>query len=200
MQYGWAGHVNPRLAPCAPRSDAVIESWRDARSAAIHQAGHAVAAFKLGKPIEHLTILRDQDHFGCVKCAYAYWFTPDRELPEPMWALIEDQVLIWLAGFAADDSWFQDRPDKPDDPNARLTVGADSDLRAVATMAELIRPGTREGHIEELRQRVLQWVGPKGAYAALVYQLAGELATAQELSGLDAELFLTLAEAEVGDS
>jgi hypothetical protein len=200
MQYRWAGLVQPRLAPSAPRSDAVTQSWSDDRSAAIHQAGHAVTAFKLGKPIEHLTILPDKDHFGCVKFSYPYWFTPDREVAEPIWALIEDQVLIWLAGFAAEDSWCQDGPDKPDDRNARLTVGADSDLRAVATMAEHIGPGTLEGRIEELRQRVLQWVGPKGAYSSLVYQLADELATAQQLSGLDAELFLTLAEAEVGGS
>jgi hypothetical protein len=184
----------------APRSDAVTESWSESRSAAIHQAGHAVTAFKLRKPIEYLTIVPDKDHFGCVKFSYPCWLTPDREVTEPIWALIEDQVMIWLAGFAAEDSWCQDGSDKPDDRNARLTVGAVSDFHAAANMAEHICPDTLEGSIEKLRQRLLRWVGPKGAYSSLVYQLAGELATAQELSGLEAEIFLIEAEAEIGDA
>jgi hypothetical protein len=178
----------------------VTESWSESRSAAIHQAGHAVTAFKLGKPIEYLTIVPDKDHFGCVKFSYPYWFTPDREVTGPIWALIEDQVMIWLAGVAAEDSWCQESSDKSEDLNARLTVGSDSDLYAAANMAEHVCPDTLEGYIEKLRPRVLRWVGPKGAYASLVCQLAGELATAQELSGLEAEIFLIEAETEVGDN
>lgn len=174
-------------------------SWSESRSAAIHQAGHAVTAFKLGKAIEYLTIAPEKDHFGCAKVSYLYLFTLDREVTEPIWALIEDQVMIWLAGAAAEDSWCQDGSDEPDSSNARLTVGANSDLHTAANMTGHVCTDALEEYIEELRQRVIRWVGPKGAYSSLVYQLADELATTQELSGLEAEIFLIEAEAEIAD-
>lgn len=182
------------------------ESWTEHRSAALHQAGHAVAAFKLGKPLEHLSTAPDKDQFGCVRFSYPDWFTPDREVTEPVWTLIEDHVMIWLAGIAAEDAWRQGVSDQTHDLNARLTVGAKSEawhvtrhLHAALNTAD-VYPDTFEGYIERLHQRVLQWVGPRGAYSRLVYQLAVEVGRSQELSGLDAEIFLTEVEADIGDN
>lgn len=182
------------------------ESWTEHRSAAIHQAGHAVTAFKLGKPLEFLTTDPDKDQFGCVRFSHPNWFMPEREVTEPVWTLIEDHVMIWLAGIAAEDAWCQGVTDEAHDVNARLTVGADSDVWHMtrhlhaALNTDDDSPDAFEGYIERLCQRVLQWVGPRGVYSSLVYQLAVELGRAQELSGLDAEIFLTEAEADMGDS
>ena len=178
----------------------MTERWTEARSAAMHQAGHAVTAFKLGRPFEYVTAAPGDGTFGCVRFSYPDGFSPDTAVTEPMWAFIEDYLMICLAGFNAEDSWSQGVSDRPNDVQSRLNLRADGDRHAAVNMGGYVSPEELESYIERLDQRAVAFVGPGGTYSSLVRQLADEFGSVQRLSGLDAELFLTQAEAEVGDS
>jgi hypothetical protein len=64
------------------------------RAVAYHEAGHAVAALALGRPVQHVSVLPDREHLGV--CAFRKGtFRPSQD-----W--IEHEILISLAGVAAE--------------------------------------------------------------------------------------------------
>jgi hypothetical protein len=70
-----------------------MEPTHDAATA-YHEAGHAVAALALGRPVQRVTILPDREHLGlCLFGKGAFRPTED-------W--LEREILIALAGLAAE--------------------------------------------------------------------------------------------------
>src|SRR5579872_3905449 len=64
------------------------------KAVAYHEAGHAVAALALGRPVRHVSVLPDREHLGV--CAFGTGaFRPSED-----W--IEREILIALAGLAAE--------------------------------------------------------------------------------------------------
>ena len=77
----------------------VIERWTERRSVAMHEAGHAVVAFKLGHAFRCISIVPDKDTLGRVHTAPpGHWFKPDRVLTVRGQRLIERRIMIFLAG------------------------------------------------------------------------------------------------------
>ena len=78
--------MSPPMPP-SPPSDAL-------RATAFHEAGHAVVALALGRPVHRVSVRPSMDRLG--QCE----FKKGRQKPTDDW--LEDEVLISLAGMAAE--------------------------------------------------------------------------------------------------
>jgi ATP-dependent Zn protease len=65
-----------------------------AEATAYHEAGHAVVALALGRPVQRVTILADREHLGT--CAFG------KAVFRPSEDWLEREALIALAGLAAE--------------------------------------------------------------------------------------------------
>ena len=168
----------------------------------MHEAGHAVVAFKRGRAFTSVSIIPDKDTLGRVHHQPpGSWFKPDIEASGRGRVLIEARIMILLAGFEAEDAWCRTVSGKPRDWRKRLTDGAEIDFHHALDLADYAcsSPGETEPFIERQRQRVLTLVGPEGLASPLVDRLADELERTQRLSWPRAKTILTAAQSEVGD-
>ncbi len=152
------------------------------RAVSFHEAGHAVVALALGRPVQLVTVLPDKQRLG--RCE----FGKGKFKPTDDW--LEREVLIALAGVAAE---------------ARVTGrydwgGAQQDLRGVEKLASL-RAGDR--HWERLSRRMLSKVENllehPGNWRA-VELIAEELIRVGEISGRAARHFFDKGLAEFADA
>jgi ATP-dependent Zn protease len=140
-----------------------------AEATAYHEAGHAVAALALDRPVRKVSIRPDRDRLGI--CSFG------KALFRPSEDWLEREVLIALAGLAAE---------------ARHTgsydrVGAARDLRYARELA-LQRAGN-ERQAERLERRLLakaENLLDREANWRAVQQMAAELVRAGEISGRQA--------------
>jgi hypothetical protein len=168
----------------------------------MHEAGHAVAAFKLGRAFRDVSIISEGDTLGRVHIPLPRgWFRPDVEVTGRGRVFIEHRIMISLAGFEAEDAWCRTVSGRPRDWKSQLLVGADTDYRMALDLADYASssPGESESFIEWLRQRVLTLVGPEGLVFPLVYRLADELERTPKLSWPKAKTLLVAAQSEVSD-
>ena len=126
-----------------------------ARRTAIHESGHAVVAYLLGRPFVEISIIQTDDSFGRVSHTLPTWFQPDIDVSCRTRKLIEQHVMVLLAGPEVEAAWCV-RNDVPEEP-----LGYRHDLTMAVDLAEYGCGSvpTTEAYIEYLRQQVLDWVG-----------------------------------------
>jgi Peptidase family M41 len=163
-------------SPAAPILTTVPDEDRDLRrlrSVAYHEAGHAVAALELGRSIKYVSIVPTEDRLGVVhQNALPAWFKPDRSSDGRHRRLIEREVLIDLAGIAAEHR-FSGRN------NWR---GAGSDFHQAIELASYLYHGkVLEKYMAFMVERVRTMVaGPR--FWVQVEALAEELLKQRQLS------------------
>ena len=135
------------------------------RAVAYHEAGHAVVALTLGRPVTHVSILPNHEHLGICE------FGKGKARPTEDW--LEREMLIALGGIAAE---------------ARFTGnyawdGAARDQQYVHHLA-VHRAGERraERHQRRLLAKVENLLADKGCWRA-VELIAAELLRCGEISG-----------------
>jgi hypothetical protein len=80
----------------------VANERQQLRAIAYHEAGHAVAGFTVRRPVEHVTIIPEEDSLGHVLYRPFQDFHPDRACDKKTLQRIEDTVFCLLAGYAAE--------------------------------------------------------------------------------------------------
>lgn len=132
---------------------------------AYHEAGHAVLAFMLGRPVQCVSILADREHLGV--CEFG------KEVYRPSEDWLEREILIALGGIAAE---------------ARLTgVHAwDAAARDQQNVRRLAVQRAGERRAERLERRMLakaeHLLADEGSWRA-VELIARELLSRREISG-----------------
>jgi hypothetical protein len=150
-----------------------------AEHTAYHEAGHAVMALALGRPVDHVSIRPDAQYLGHCEFRKAV-FRPSED-----W--LEREMLISLAGLAAEAIHTGDY----------AWDGAARDLRYARELA-LGRAGN-ERKAERLTDRVLskaEHLLSKPAHWRAVERLASELLRVGEVSGRAARHFFDEAQKE----
>jgi hypothetical protein len=140
----------------------VAEIYTAERRVAVHEAGHAVMAYLVGRPFTTITVVADDDSYGRVHCALpGDWFQPDIKFTSRVRTRIEDHVMIALAGAETEGHWIARSQDAPDDWEDHLKVGAAHDMSTAWDLASYACGSAEEttAYIEWLRQRVLNKVG-----------------------------------------
>lgn len=137
--------------------------WTAARSTAIHEAGHAVAAYLLGRTFTSISVIEDGEAYGRVHSRPpGEWFRPDIEINARTRATIEDRVMISLAGAETEVTWCARQSDAPENWRDLVNDGAAHDFNGAFGLASHVADGSvpeTEAYIEWLRQRVLNWTG-----------------------------------------
>src|SRR5882724_6017046 len=150
-----------------------------AEHTASHEAGHAVMALALGRPVDHVSIRPDARYAGHCEFRKAV-FRPSED-----W--LEREMLIALAGLAAEALHTGDYD----------WDGAARDMRYARSLA-LDRAGS-ERKAERLADRMLskaEHVLSKPTHWRAVERLAGELLRVGEISGRAARHFFDAAQKE----
>jgi hypothetical protein len=140
----------------------VAEIYTYERRTAVHEAGHAVMAYVVGRPFTTITVVADDDSYGRVHCALpGDWFQPDIKFTSRIRTRIEDHVMIALAGAETEEHWVTRTQGAPDDWEDHLKVGAAHDMSTAWDLASYACGSAEEttAYIEWLRQRVLNRVG-----------------------------------------
>ena len=140
------------IAPPDKRSD------EDRRRVAIHEAGHAIAALALGRPLKSVSIIPDGTYGGTTEVI--------NKASPPTLADIEDLVVIALAGRAADELL-----------GRGANAGARDDLRTATEL--LLGARTQFGLAGSLA-----WRDPTGVFGASVLDLATRQAIEADLARL----------------
>ncbi|HRX81739.1 MAG TPA: cell division protein FtsH [Pirellulaceae bacterium] len=155
----------------ARASESPPSSIADLTATAYHEAGHAVMALTLGRPIEKVTISPAQLQTGGSRLG-ACKIQKGRLKASNDW--LEDDVLILFAGMVA-ESHFTTR---------HCVRGAAQDLRAVKRL--LASRATNERQLERLETRLLRkaehLLGDEG-HAKAVELIALELLQKETISG-----------------
>lgn len=137
--------------------------WTRTASTAIHESGHAVAAYLLGRTFTSISILEDADSYGRVQHRLpGPWFRPDVEINARTRNSIEERVMVFLAGAETETAWSTAQPDTPDNWRDLVNDGAAHDFSGAVDLASYIADSSvpeTEAYIEWLRQRVLNWTG-----------------------------------------
>jgi hypothetical protein len=140
-----------------------VAGWTPARSTAIHEAAHAVAAYLLSRPFTSISVIDDGESYGRVHSQPpGEWFRPDIEINARTRATIEDRVMISLAGAETEATWCARQSDAPENWRDLVNDGAAHDFGAAFDLASHVADGSvpeTEAYIEWLRQRVLNWTG-----------------------------------------
>lgn len=146
-------------------------------------------AYLVQRPFQTITVVPDGNILGGVSHAVpGEWFRPDIEVTGRVRNLIEDHVMICLAGVETQARWAARQDDVPADLEDQLRVGAAHDLNSAVGLALPVGGSTEEteAYIEWLRQRVLNYVGRGDAdgderFWRLVYGLADAVQVAGTL-------------------
>ena len=153
---------------------------------AFHEAGHAVAAFVLGRQVHKVTIEPGKSAFGTSRLGVCQLGKGRRKASKD---LLEEEVIILFAGMVAE---------------ARFTgryceTGASQDLRQI--QAILCQRATSEKHHEKLHRRMLDktehLIGEQGHVLAIQW-LAKELIEKNSLSGRAVKHFVNQAASQSG--
>lgn len=138
----------------------------DERATAFHEAGHAVLAITLGRPVEKVTIERNSLRLGQVQMS--------KRRGQPIKDALEAQALILLAGVVA-EARIVGRYNWP---------GAQQDMIGVRQLARY--RGATDKQVERLQQRWLDktehLVDDPDTWLA-IERVAEELVTKKSLSG-----------------
>jgi hypothetical protein len=113
-----------------------METYSAERSTAVHEAGHAVMAYLLRRAFVEISVVEDGDSLGHVTSApMGEWFRPDIEMDARTRRLIEDRVMILLAGAETEAAWCARLADAPDDAQEQIELGARRDLHNAISLA-----------------------------------------------------------------
>jgi hypothetical protein len=180
-------------------------------AAAVHESGHAVAAYLLGCELGRVSVIPDADSAGRVH------LPPPREAVlaglsgDTLCGVLEDQAAVRVAGMLAGAAWSAVQPGAPA-RDGTAAKGAEADAEQTARFAEaaaLLTGETTGACAERIAERVRCWVLPgTGTEASLDVRystapdrfwplagaLAAELTTAGELSGRQARKILRAAD------
>ena len=174
------------------------EIWTQRRSTAIHEAGHAVAAYLLGRAFVSISIASTSTTLGAVHHrAFGEWFRPDVDAGPRTRRVAEERIMIFLAGMETERAWLRGLLDLPRDVDDRVLAGARHDEECAAELAGYLCGSAEEAtaYLAWLRQRVLNWTGrsqdvrPR-VFWHLVDALADSLGREEQLSWMRAKLIL----------
>jgi hypothetical protein len=155
------GNMNESPSPVDPRLHAT----------AYHEAGHAVVALALGRPLQRVTIVPGKTHAGIDTLGQCY-VQKGRFRPSKDW--LEDEVLILFAGMAAEAQLTGDY----------CTAGATQDLRAIRRFVQSRAGGERQ--VARLERRLLdktEHLLSDPAHWQAVEWIVAELLEHQTISG-----------------
>jgi plasmid stabilization system protein ParE len=147
------------------------------RATAYHEAGHAVMALVLGRPIQKVTVAPNQNYLGACQ------IQKGRFKPTKDW--LEDEILILFAGMVAESQV----------TGRYCPSGAAQDLRGIRRYVLMRTGGERQA--ERLERRLLDKAEHLLADAATwkaVESIAVELLKSETISGRAARHFYDLAE------
>ena len=139
------------------------------RSTAIHEAGHGVMAYWLGRRFKAISVEEDDDSLGRVEHLPAPdWLQPEFDTNCRTRTRIEQYVMTALAGGETEAAWSARLIDAPAGWQQRVTLGAGQDRRRAIDLASYVCGSNSElgAYIEWLRQRVLNFTG-RGADAEI---------------------------------
>ena len=153
---------------------------------AYHEAGHAVAACAMQRPIAEVSIIADLDSRG--RCVHRPWpssLPRGIEIEREESRRLEAEIITCLAGDVA---------------QARLTgwgdsPGAESDMEAALAIAFVVAKGGRgeaEAYVKQLRARTEDLLRRPRVWAA-VKALAAELLRHQRVGAKQAQRIITKA-------
>jgi hypothetical protein len=111
---------------------------------AYHEAGHAVMAYTLGRPVEKVTIIPGKIQFGGTRLG-ACKIQKGRMKSTKDW--LEDEAMILLSGMVAESHW----------TGSHCQQGAAQDLRAVERLAES-RLGSSFGNQKQFDRLIKRWI------------------------------------------
>jgi hypothetical protein len=98
----------------------------ETRGMAIHESGHAVMAYMLGGAFKTITVVEGDDYLGGVEHSWpGEWFRPDIEIDGRTRNLIQDRVMIGLAGSEAEAYWAARATGTLADIDERIALGAE---------------------------------------------------------------------------
>jgi len=119
---------------------------RRRRATAIHEAGHAVAAWRLGRAFRSVTIRADEDSLGHVRHRdVPAWVRPDVEGSTRTRLFLEDSIIIALVGPEAERRIAGRAP-------ATVRKGAAHDHESAVDLASHLAGSTKE------RDALLAWL------------------------------------------
>ena len=147
------------------------------RATAFHEAGHAVMALALGRPIQKVTVAPNQNYLGACQ------IQKGRFKPTKDW--LEDEILILFAGMVAESQV----------TGRYCPNGAAQDLRGIRRYVLMRTGGERQ--VERLERRLLDKAEHLLADVATwkaVESIATELLKNETISGRAARHFYDLAE------
>lgn len=140
------------------------------RATAIHEAGHGAMAFMLGRPFKTISVIPDEQTMGRVESAFpGDWFRPDITVDGRTRTLIEDRVMIALAGSETEAAWYARRDDAPAGWEQMVSDGGAMDRDNAVWLAGYMCGGSvheLEPYLEWLRQRVIGIAGRGPGYEA----------------------------------
>ena len=156
--------------------DFKLESLDPKLLTAYHEAGHAVVALAVGRPLQKVTIAANRERLGLCH------LQKGRSKPSKDW--LEDEILILLAGMAAE---------------AQLTgdynlAGATQDLRMARRLA-IMRAGSAP-QAERLERKLLtktEHLLSSEGYWSAVEKIAADLMERETISGRAAQHWFDLA-------
>lgn len=160
-----------------------VQSDKELKATAYHEAGHAVMALLLGRPVEKVTIVPGQLQSGVARLGACKIQKGRRKASrDPM----EDEVLILLAGMVAE---------------SRITgrycqMGASQDLMMVQQLLSANR-ATNERQLQRLAQRMVDKTEnllSADAPTKAIELIADELLEKETVSGRAVRHFLEMAE------
>ncbi|BDS08002.1 cell division protein FtsH [Oceaniferula spumae] len=146
---------------------------------AYHEAGHAVMALLMGRPVQKVSIIPSQNRLGAC--------TMQKGRAKQVQDKLEAEMLILLAGMAAEGR-----------KSGKYNItGAAQDLRMVEKLA-LSRSGNArqaEKLIHKTLDKTQHFLSNKATWEAIKV-IAGELLENESISGRAAKHHLTMAQAE----
>ena len=153
----------------------------DLLATAYHEAGHAVMALALGRPVQKVTITPANLQTGGIRLG-AVKFKKGRSKPSKDW--LEDEVLILLAGMVAESHLTDHYCD----------MGASQDLRVVRRLLE--SRANNEKQLEKLERRMLdktEHLLADESHAKAIELIAKELIEKETISGRAVQHLLKMA-------
>ena len=154
---------------------------------AYHEAGHAVMAVSLGRPIEKVTITPSKSQIGAMTSGLRLGtckIQKGRTKPTKDW--LEDEAMILYAGMVAESGFTKQY----------CQFGAAQDLREVRRLLQRTRAKT-ELQLEKLEQRLLdktEHILSDETHLAAIEMVAKELLEKKTISGRAVEHFFKMAE------
>lgn len=136
--------------------------WTQRRSTTIHESGHAVASYLLGRAFVSISIVPTSTTLGVVhQRESGDWFHPDVDAGPRARRLAEQEIMVFLAGVETERAWLRGVAHGPVEPDEHVAAGARHDEECAAELAGYFCGSSNEAaaYVAWLRQRVLNWTG-----------------------------------------